>query len=90
MQLALKSTKIWIANEPVDFRRSINGLTALVAEELNGAIPTDSVFIFYNRARDKLKILGWHRNGYVLLYKRLEQGRFHAKIDADGYMALNL
>ena len=35
-----------------------------------------SIYVFYNKARNKLKILGWHGNGFVLLYKRLSKGKF--------------
>lgn len=90
MQLALQGATIWIAGAPVDFRRSIDGLSAIVADELKGNPIEESVFVFYNRARDKLKILGWHRNGYILLYKRLEQGRFTVTRGIDGYAAISL
>ena len=90
MKLVLNSTKIWIANAPVDFRRSIDGLLAIIAEQQEGLPLEDSIFVFYNRYRDKLKILGWHRNGYALLYKRLEQGRFTVSLDSDGYAAMSV
>ena len=90
MQLAVNSTKIWIANCHVDFRRSIDGLLAIIIEQLNGPPTEDSVFVFYNRHRDKLKILGWHRNGYMLIYKRLEKGRFTVQHDEDGYAAMSV
>lgn len=89
MQLTLQSTKIWLATEVVDFRRSINGLSAIVMEALNGEPIGDNIFIFYNRGRDKLKILGWHRNGYVLLYKRLEHGKFIVQKSAEGYLTIS-
>lgn len=88
MQLALQGTRIWVANAPVDFRRSIDGLSAIVSDELSGNPMEDSIFVFYNRGRDKLKILGWHRNGYILLYKRLEQGRFTVTLGTDGYATI--
>ena len=57
-------------------RKSINGLSALVEEEL-GLSPFDrQLFVFCNRSRDKIKILYWERSGFVLWYKRLEKQRF--------------
>jgi len=59
----------------VDFRKSIDGLVALISHEME-INPTDGVFVFCNRAKDKIKVLAWHGNGFVLLYKRLEKGKF--------------
>lgn len=57
-------------------RKQINGLSALVDIEL-GRNPADRcLYVFCNRARDKVKLLVWHLNGYWLLYKRLEKQRF--------------
>ena len=61
---------------PVDMRKQINGLSALVDIEL-GRNPADRcLYVFCNRGRDKVKLLVWHLNGYWLLYKRLEKQRF--------------
>ncbi len=72
----LESTKIYLACEPVDLRKSIDGLSVLVAQVL-GQDPFDAqLFVFVNRRRDKLMALRWDQNGFVLYYKRLERGRF--------------
>lgn len=75
MQLELRHKQIWISKKPVDFRKSIDGLSAFISESLE-LKPTLDLFIFYNKKMDKLKCLCWDRNGFVLLYKRLETGRF--------------
>ena len=75
MQLKLSSPYIWIASEPVDFRRSIDGLCGMMGDQFRSQL-REAIFVFYNRHRDKLKILAWHGNGFVLLYKRLEEGKF--------------
>ena len=75
MQIPLVDCPIWVATQPVDFRRSIDGLCAVVVQVLK-AEPTQGLFIFYNRQKDKIKVLLWHKNGFMLIYKRLEQGRF--------------
>lgn len=69
-------TRVYIAAEPVDFRRQIDGLAMTVQETLRLDPFSAHLFVFRNRQRDKLKLLYWHHNGYVLLYKRLERGRF--------------
>ena len=69
-------TRVYIASEPVDFRRQIDGLALIVQETLQLNPYSAHLFVFTNKQRDKLKLLYWHHNGYVLVYKRLEKGRF--------------
>lgn len=89
MQLKLYSNKIFLCRSLVDFRRSIDGLTALVMTEMK-ANPKDAIYLFINRNRDKIKCLFWHKNGFALLYKRLEKGRFSIDFNnATGKMEVN-
>jgi transposase len=80
MQLSLKAPSILICTKPVDFRKSIEGLLDIVLSDLT-VDPHDHIFIFYNRYRNKIKILAWHKNGFILLLKRLEKGHFFNAID---------
>ena len=57
-------------------RKSIDGLAILVESELALSPMMEALFVFCNRGRDKIKILYWERNGFVLWYKRLEKQRF--------------
>ena len=75
MRVELRCEKIWLSTKAVDFRKAVNGLCALVVEELNDN-PGEGLYVFYNKARNRLKILGWHGNGFVLVHKRLEKGKF--------------
>ncbi|ABK45125.1 IS66 Orf2 family protein [Magnetococcus marinus MC-1] len=63
--------------EPVDFRKGINGLAALVEAELELNPFDEALFVFRNRSLDKVKILYWEQNGFCLWQKRLEKDRFH-------------
>lgn len=76
MQLQLYSKKIWLYKQPIDFRSSIDGLVSVISWTLKQN-PQDGFYLFYNRSKDKVKCLSWHKNGFILLYKRLEKGRFH-------------
>lgn len=70
------SVRVYLAAEPVDLRRGHDGLVAIVRNtwQLN---PFDGhLFVFLGRRIDRVKILVWDRNGFVLYYKRLSQGRF--------------
>lgn len=76
MHLQLFGKKIWLYRQPIDFRYSIDGLVGLVTIELKQK-PQEGIYVFYNRSQNKVKCLSWHRNGFILLYKRLEKGRFY-------------
>ena len=67
---------MWLHRDAIDFRKNINGLAALVQHELGLEPFACAVYVFTNRRRDRVKILGWNRNGFWLLHKRLEQERF--------------
>ena len=68
--------RVYLYRHPVDMRKSIDGLCALIDSELNRNPMDRCLYAFLNRGRDKIKLLIWHRNGYWLLYKRLEKQRF--------------
>jgi transposase len=67
---------VYLYAHPVDMRKSINGLSIIVEQSM--VLPTNSgaLFVFCNRGRDKIKILCWERNGFIVWYKRLERQRF--------------
>ncbi len=69
--------QIWLYSKPIDMRKSIDGLSVVVSEELKQNPCGSEVYVFHNRGLDKLKILYWDKNGFCLWYKRLEKGRFH-------------
>lgn len=74
--LALPATvRVYMASEPVDMRRGHNGLFEMVRAWGLDAFSGD-LFGFVGKRRDRVKILVWHRGGFVLIYKRLEKGRF--------------
>lgn len=76
MKSLSKFTKIYLHREPVDFRKSINGLGAIVQEEMK-LNPFDSaLFIFICARRKRIKILYWDRTGFALWYKKLEEDLF--------------
>lgn len=75
--LTLSNTlKVYLSLEPMDMRKAINGLSLYVIEELERNPQDQALYIFYNKARNKVKCLYWDRNGFMLIYKRLEKGRF--------------
>jgi transposase len=67
---------IYAAADPVDMRRSFDGLAAAARDHLGHDPQSGALFIFVNRDGDRLKALWWDRNGFCILYKRLERGTF--------------
>jgi transposase len=57
-------------------RKSIDGLAALVQQQFQLDLFTSSAFLFCGRRRDRMKVLLWEDDGFLLLYKRLEDGKF--------------
>lgn len=70
-----RSVRIYLCAEPVDLRKSIDGLSALVAARKHDPY-SGHLYVFVGRRREKVKILTFERGGFVLYYKRLERGRF--------------
>ena len=68
--------QVYLVTGFTDMRKSINGLSIIVADCLELDPLSQAWFVFCNKNRDKLKILFWDTNGFWLYYRRLEQGRF--------------
>ena len=68
--------QVYLYAEPTDMRKSIDGLSALVEQEMLPSASIEAVFVFCNRGRDKIKLLCWERNGFIVWYKRLEKQRY--------------
>jgi hypothetical protein len=74
-----ENNRIVMAQHPSDMRMGVNCLSGQV--RMLGLDPANGdVYIFVGRSRQVMKILHWEYGGYVIYYKRLEQGRFHPRI----------
>ena len=82
--------EIFFYPKPVDFRKQIDGLAILVADVLSMSPGSGQIFLFRNRQGDKVKVLYWSKNGFWLLYRRLEEGRFSFPETNEIAMSLNL
>ena len=69
-------TRVFVALEPMDMRRSFNGLSAWVQNKLGADLFTGALFVFTNREKNRLKILFWDKSGLWVCAKRLERSRF--------------
>jgi transposase len=81
------SVKIYVAAQPVDARKSFDGLSGLVEAEFGKDPLSGHVFVFINRRGHQIQLLFWDRNGFTILKKRLEAGTFRLARKADGDVA---
>jgi transposase len=77
MMLSLPSSvRIWLASAPTDLRKSFDTLAELVRQQLQADPLSGQLFVFRNKRADRVKLLYWDDDGFVILYKRLEAGTF--------------
>jgi len=81
--------RIMVASKPVDFRKGMDSLAALVMQALASDPFTGDVFIFRSKRSDRLKLLVWDGSGLCLVIKRLESGGFIWPPVRDGAVTLN-
>lgn len=75
--------EIFICLEAVDFRKSVDGLAAFVQGSMGKSPFSGALFVFFNRNKDRVKILYFDRTGYALWFKRLEKEKFPWPKNAD-------
>lgn len=83
------SVRIFLCTQPTDMRRSFDGLAALTRAVLKQEVLSGHLFVFFNRRRDRTKILYWDRSGLALWAKRLERGVFTLPAARDPGMSLS-
>ena len=76
--------RVFLSRGPVDFRKAHDGLCAVIRDGFGDDPFCGDVFVFFNRAKDRIKLVVWDRNGFWLLYKRLEKGTFPFAVSGAG------
>ncbi len=76
MKRMLSAPEIYLYRESVDFRKSINGLAAIIESDTDLPLGSGALFLFTNKQRDKIKVLYWDKTGFALWYKRLEKAKY--------------
>lgn len=76
--------RIFLCRKYVDFRKAHDGLCAIIRDEFRDDPFSGDVFTFFNRAKDRIKLVVWDRNGFWLFYKRLEKGTFPFEVSGEG------
>ncbi|MEJ0036711.1 MAG: IS66 family insertion sequence element accessory protein TnpB [Gammaproteobacteria bacterium] len=75
--------RVYLHRAPVDMRKQIDGLVLLAKEVIQQDPTNGALFGFINARRNKLKLLVWERNGFIIWYRRLEREKFHWPRRAD-------
>ena len=88
MRPALGLTQVFLYQQPIDFRKSFRGLSAIVECELGHNPFAGHLYAFTNKRRNKIKCLFWEDNGFVLYYKSLEEDKFKWPKCPDDVMTL--
>ena len=76
MIVDIAKVKIYVKPGSTDFRKQINGLSIIVKEEMALNPLNGNLYIFCNKARNRLKILYWDKTGFCMWLKRLEKAKF--------------
>ena len=85
------SVKIYLCTAPTDMRKGHDGLSALVKQHIKEDAFSGHLFVFVSRRGNRIKVLFWDNGGFVLLYKRLEKGKFRVpKMLPKGSVAVRL
>jgi transposase len=69
-------SRVFLATSCVDGRKGIDGLSALVRSHFCQDPLSGTLFVFFSKRADRVRVLYWDRDGYVLTMKRLEEGRY--------------
>jgi hypothetical protein len=67
----------YLYRHPTDMRKSFDALCGLIQEEIHRLPALGEVYLFLNKPRNRIKLLRWEQGGFVLYYKRLEEGTFN-------------
>jgi transposase len=81
------ATRIFLYDQPVDMRKSFEGLGILIDSNYPGTLLSGSLFLFLNRNRNLIKVLYWDGDGFVIWYKRLESGTFSGCFSGQGELS---
>lgn len=75
--------RVFVATARVDGRKGIDGLSVLVRSQFAEDPLSGSMYVFFSRRADRVRVLYWDRDGYVLVTKRLEKGTFRVPWPAE-------
>jgi transposase len=84
------AARIYLYAKNVDMRKSFDGLLAIIQAEFQKDVRQGDLFLFLNRRLDRLKLMGWDRDGLLIVYKRLEVRTFQRPVAKPGTQHVEL
>jgi len=75
------NARLFLCRQPMNMRKSFEGLSAVVEQLFPGELLSGAFFIFLNRRKDHMKVLVWDNDGFIIWFKQLEKGTFSWKWD---------
>ena len=83
-------SSVLLYRQSVDIRKSFDGLIGLIRSVLHADPVSPTFFVFFNKDRNKLKILYWDNDGFAIWYKRIEKGTFHLTLPMNDETSVKL
>ncbi len=81
------SVRVFVATQPVDGRKGVDSLTAIVRSALAQDPLSGHLYVFFSKRCDRVRLVYWDRTGFAMWTKRLERGTFHPTFSADGNLS---
>jgi len=81
------SVRIFVATQPVDGRKGVDSLIAIVRSVLSQDPLSGHLYVFFSKRCDRVRLVYWDRTGFAMWTKRLERGTFHPTFSADGNLS---
>jgi len=83
------SVRVFVATQPVDGRKGVDSLVAMVRCVFSHDPLTGHLYVFFSKRSDRIRVVYWDRDGFAAWTKRLEKGRFHARFSEDGVLSVS-
>jgi transposase len=90
MLFGRQASRVLVYENPVDMRKSFDGLLSVASQGISEDVLSGSLFLFVNRSKTILKVLFWDRTGWCVVAKRLDRGRFEVSKTFLNYRELEL
>jgi transposase len=74
------NAKVFICTKPVNMQQSFEGLGALIQQLFDEPSTSGSFFAFFNKQKDRMKVLYWDGDGFAIWYKHLQKGSFRSAV----------
>ena len=84
------SVRIFVATQPVDGRKGVDSLTAIVRSALAQDPLSGHLYVFFSKRCDRVRVVYWDRNGFAMWTKRMDKGRFIAPWKCPGEGSLEM